>query len=292
LPVIATIGLSFAAPGIASAMGFVKPLSSLTGVTGSTVFGKTLVNAVGRAAIAAATGGNLSSIVAAGITPFVNSSIFQDALGGLGGGTVGSSLNKITNFIKTPLTEVFGETFGNIFTGALGDSSVAGLVAAVTGQDIVKAMGSEFATSAVSATLARSWNTLKTEVPRLLQTEADIEQKALDAKIKKGFPNIEKINNGFSDKITFFSHQENFTIDDKPFHLVSQFRYIHGGCILVPNNEKINKLIFVFNNFIRENLKKGYVGSEEKYLDFCYLENKDEYNIIKSDWRQYFDIFG
>jgi hypothetical protein len=113
-----------------------------------------------------------------------------------------------------------------------------------------------------------------------------------DAKIKKGFPNVEKINNGFSDKITFFSHQENFTIDDKPFHLVSQFRYIHGGCILVPNNEKINKLIFVFNNFIRENLKKGYVGSEEKYLDFCYLENKDKYNIIKSDWRQYFDIFG
>ena len=194
LPVIATIGLSFAAPGIASAMGFVKPLSSLTGVAGPTVFGKTLVNAVGRAAIAAATGGNLSSIVAAGITPFVNSSIFQDALGGLGGGTVGSSLGKITNFIKTPLTEVFGETFGNIFTGALGDSSVAGLVAAVTGQDIVKAMGSEFATSAVSATLARSWNTLKTEVPRLLSTEADIEQKALDAKIKKDTtPTIGKV---------------------------------------------------------------------------------------------------
>jgi len=194
LPVIATIGLSFAAPGIASAMGFVKPLSSLTGVTGSTVFGKTLVNAVGRAAIAAATGGNLSSIVAAGITPFVNSSIFQDALGGLGGGSVGKALGNITNFIKTPLTEVFGETFGNIFTGALGDSSVAGLVAAVTGQDIVKAMGSEFATSAVSATLARSWNTLRTEVPRLLQSEADIEQKALDAKIKKDTtPSIGKV---------------------------------------------------------------------------------------------------
>ena len=185
LPVIATIGLSFAAPGIASAMGFTKPLSSLTGVSGSTMFGKTLVNAVGRAAITAATGGNMSSIVAAGITPFFNSPMFADALGGLGGGTVGASLNKITNFIQTPLTKIFGPTFGDIFTSALGDSSVAGLVAAVTGQDIVKAMGSEFAVSAVGATLARSWNNLKTEVPRLLQTEADIEQKALDAKIKK-----------------------------------------------------------------------------------------------------------
>jgi hypothetical protein len=26
-------------------------------------------------------------------------------------------------------------------------------------------------------------------------------------------------------------------------------------------------------------------------LDFCYLDNKENYNIIKSDWRQYFDIF-
>jgi len=185
LPVIATIGLGFAAGPIAKAMGFVKPLSSLTGVAGPTAFGKTLVNAIGRAAISAATGGNLSSIVAAGITPFFNSPMFADALGSLGGGAVGSSLSKITNFIQTPLTEIFGETFGNIFTGALGDSSVAGLVAAVSGQDIIKAMGSEFATSAVSATLARSWNTLRTEVPRLLQSEADIEQKALDAKIIK-----------------------------------------------------------------------------------------------------------
>lgn len=194
LPVIATIGLGFAAGPIAKAMGFVKPLSSLTGVAGPTAFGKTLVNAVGRAAISAATGGNLSSIVAAGITPFFNSPILQDALGSLGGGSVGTALGNVTNFIKTPLTEIFGETFGNIFTGALGDSSVAGLVAAVTGQDIVKAMGSEFATSAVSATLARSWNTLRTEVPRLLQSEADIEQKALDAKIKKDTtPSIGKV---------------------------------------------------------------------------------------------------
>ena len=186
LPVIATIGLSFAAPGIASAMGLSKTFGAS--------LGKTIVNGIGRAAISAATGGNLSSIVAAGITPFFNSPEFSKALSGLGGGTVGKALTNITDFVSKPLTAVFGDTLGSVFTGALGDSSVAGLVAAVTGQDIVAAMGSEFASSAVSAGLARSWNALKTEVPRLLQTEADIEQKALDAKIKKDTtPTIGKV---------------------------------------------------------------------------------------------------
>jgi hypothetical protein len=42
--------------------------------------------------------------------------------------------------------------------------------------------------------IAKSWNTLKTEVPKLLQSEADIEQKALDAKIMKDTtPSIGKV---------------------------------------------------------------------------------------------------
>jgi hypothetical protein len=187
LPTIATIGLNFVAPGIASALG----ITNAFGIKG---IGSTLVQGIGRAAISAATGGKLSSIVAAGITPFFNSPTFQNALGGLGGGFVGESLNKITNFVKTPLTQVFGSTLGNIFTGALGDSSVAGLVAAVSGQDIIEAMGSELVSSAVSAGIARSWNNLKTEVPKLLQAEADIDQKALDAKIMKDTtPSIGKV---------------------------------------------------------------------------------------------------
>ena len=187
LPTIATIGLNFVAPGFANALG----ISNAFGIKG---FGSTIIQGIGRAAIAAATGGKLSSIVAAGITPFFNSPVVQNALGGLGGGFVGESLNKITNFIKTPITKIFGETIGNIFTGALGDSSVAGLVAAVSGQDIVAAMGQEFASSAVSSALARSWNTLKTEVPKLLQSEADIDQKALDAKILRDTtPSIGKV---------------------------------------------------------------------------------------------------
>jgi hypothetical protein len=156
--------------------------------------GELIVNGVGRAAISAANGGKLSSIVAAGITPFFNSPIFNDFVGGLGGGIVRESLNKVTDFVSKPLTAVFGDDWGKIFTGALGDSSVAGLVAAVSGDDIIAAMGSELVSSAVGKGIAKSWNTLKTEVPKLLQSEADIEQKALDAKIMKDTtPTIGKV---------------------------------------------------------------------------------------------------
>jgi hypothetical protein len=109
--------------------------------------------------------------------------------------------------------------------------------------------------------------------------------------IKKGFPNIDKIKD-YTDKITFFSHHIDFSTNDKNFHLVSQFRYIHGGCFFVPNNGVLDKLILDFQKEINDSFERGFVGSEEKYLDFCYLNNKNDYNIVKSDWRQYFDIFG
>ena len=55
-------------------------------------------------------------------------------------------------------------------------------------------MGSELVSSAVGKGIAKSWNTLKTEVPKLLQAEADIDQKALDAKIMKDTtPTIGKV---------------------------------------------------------------------------------------------------
>jgi hypothetical protein len=109
--------------------------------------------------------------------------------------------------------------------------------------------------------------------------------------IRNEFPNLDKINNGFNDKITFFSHETSFNIGDRPNHLLSQYRYIHGGCFFVPNNKKIDILIEKFNFLVEYYLNYGFIGSEEKYLDFCFLDNIEDYNIVKSDWRQYFDIF-
>ena len=73
---------------------------------------------------------------------------------------------------------------------------------------------------------------------------------------------------------------------------MSQYRFIHGGCVFVPNNNSIDKLLDTFLNLIRHYLNEGYVGSEEKYLDLCYLKNPEDYNVIKCDWRQYFEIFN
>ena len=161
LPTIATIGLNFVAPGI----------SSFTGLS------EWAVKGIGRAAISAANGGSLSSIVAAGITPYFNSPSFQNALGSIGGGALGEAIKGASKFVNTNLNSVFGDTLGGIFTGALGDSSIAGLVAAVSGDDIVAAMGSELVSSAVTSGIGRAWDSLKTEVPKLLETEAEIKTK-------------------------------------------------------------------------------------------------------------------
>jgi hypothetical protein len=106
------------------------------------------------------------------------------------------------------------------------------------------------------------------------------------------WPNLEKINNGYSDKITFFNHQDTVSLGDYVFHLFSQYRFIHGGCFFVPNNNTIDKLIADFIWYIDMYLEQGVVGSEEKYYDFCYNLNPESYNIVKSDWRQYFNIFS
>jgi len=186
LPTIATIALGYFAPGFSSFSGLTKMFGQATG--------ELIVNGVGRAAISAANGGKLSSIVAAGITPFFNSPTFSKLVGGIGDGAVGQALKNVNNFVNTNLTSVFGPNLGDIFTKALGDSTMAGVIAAVSGQDIIEVMGPEFVSSAVLQGIGRTWNTLKTEVPKLLQAEADIDQKALDAKIMKDTtPSIGKV---------------------------------------------------------------------------------------------------
>lgn len=105
------------------------------------------------------------------------------------------------------------------------------------------------------------------------------------------FPNLKKVNDGYASKVTFFSHDTNFSIQSREMHLLSQYRYIHGGCFFVPRKTDFEKLIIRFENLIDNFLNNGYVGSEEKYFDFCFEDNKNDYNIIKSDWRQYFEIF-
>lgn len=104
------------------------------------------------------------------------------------------------------------------------------------------------------------------------------------------FPNIELINDCYCDKITFFSHTEEVKPPEPLLHILGQWRFIHGGCFLVPNNNCIDDFIKVFFDKIDNYLVQGYIGSEEKYYDLCYIDNPDNYYVIKSDWRKYFEI--
>jgi predicted translin family RNA/ssDNA-binding protein len=224
LPTILTIGLNFVAPGI----------SSFTGLS------EWAVKGIGRAAISAANGGSLAGIVAAGITPYFNSPTFQNTM-------VGGLLKDASSFISEPIKNLLGDNWvSKVVSSSLTDSSVAGLVAAVSGQDIIKAMGSEFVTSAVTAGIGKAWDALKTEVPKLLQTEEQINQKALDAKIMKDttpvigkvqslqyninknvteanalvdeYNSIEKVANTYFEAANNATSQEEFDVNEKAYY--------------------------------------------------------------------------
>jgi hypothetical protein len=110
--------------------------------------------------------------------------------------------------------------------------------------------------------------------------------------IQKKWPNLDKINEGYSDKITFFNHQDNVIVNDAHWHLLGQLRQIHGGCFFIPKKSELDLLINDFEFLINKYLDEGYVGAEEKYYDMCYLKRPNNYNLVKSDWRKYFEIFA
>lgn len=104
------------------------------------------------------------------------------------------------------------------------------------------------------------------------------------------WPCLNKINELDNSKITFFSHSKNIVVKDKEFHALSQIRFIQGTAFFVPVN-LIDKLLFDFNETIEECLASNYIGSDEKIFDITYCKNKEKYNLIKCNWREYFEIF-
>lgn len=104
------------------------------------------------------------------------------------------------------------------------------------------------------------------------------------------FPNLTKINELDNQKITFFSHSSDFTINDFQYHSLSQIRHIQGTCFFMPSH-----LIETFTNLVMETINNaitnGYIGSDEKIFDICYTKNKNLFNLIKCGWREYFNIF-
>lgn len=101
------------------------------------------------------------------------------------------------------------------------------------------------------------------------------------------WPDTTKINNS---KVTFFSHHDKFTIKDYKQHILSQNRFLHGGCVITPGY-LLQPLEKRFHMLATEMLNQNYTGSEEKLWDIIVSDDIGNYNLVLSDWREYWTKF-
>jgi len=109
-----------------------------------------------------------------------------------------------------------------------------------------------------------------------------------DIKNYKGvvWPNEAKID---KERITFFSHHSDISIQVPRDHALSQMRFIQGTAFIVPI-EMIDSMVTTFNMIVEACIANGYIGSDEKILDFLYLSDPRQCKLIKCDWREYFNL--
>jgi hypothetical protein len=105
------------------------------------------------------------------------------------------------------------------------------------------------------------------------------------------WPNMDKINGLDNNKITFFSHNQDFGVDDNQFHSLSQIRNIQGTSFVVPSH-LIDDFTLRVNETIEESILGEYIGSDEKIFDITYVKDKSKYSLIKCTWREYFNILN
>lgn len=90
------------------------------------------------------------------------------------------------------------------------------------------------------------------------------------------------------DKPTFFCHHDTVRILDKKQHSLSQMRFIHGTCFIIPK-KYFEDFKQDFEYTIEYMLSNNFVGSDEKVLDLVYLQNTNSFELIKCGWREYFE---
>lgn len=101
------------------------------------------------------------------------------------------------------------------------------------------------------------------------------------------WPDVEKISRT---KPTLFTHHNKVNIYDNRSHILSQQRFIQGGCMVVPGH-LLHPLNIAYLELVDKYLGEGLIGSDEKYLDFLVKDNPNNFELIKCDWRKYFGFF-
>lgn len=106
----------------------------------------------------------------------------------------------------------------------------------------------------------------------------------------KKWPNLDLINKLDNTNVTFFCHHDYVSVMDYKSHTLSQSRFIQGGSFFIPK-QCVESVCDRFKTIALECIQNGYIGSDEKVLDFVYLDNPTSFNLIKCGWREYIDLF-
>jgi protein YibB len=104
------------------------------------------------------------------------------------------------------------------------------------------------------------------------------------------WPNEEKIAQVDPKKVWFFCHHPKISIHNKESHSLSQMRFIQGTSFFL-TKDTIDPFIQLIDDVVEECLRDGYIGSDEKVFDLCYLRNPDLFHLEVSTWREYFDRY-
>lgn len=106
--------------------------------------------------------------------------------------------------------------------------------------------------------------------------------------INKEWPSKDKMR----DKPLFFSHNLDFKLNDgKELHCLSQVRNIQGTCFVIPKSY-LEDIANKFYLEVEQCVKNGYIGSDEKIFDLLYLNNRNDWDLYKCGWREYYNILS
>jgi len=125
---------------------------------------KLTATVISRVAVTALNGGSLMDVATAGLTPMLPSI----------GQALGVNLDA-SGFISKSVGEFLGNgTLGNIVAGAIGEGTTAGVMAAVTGGDVLKAATMAGLNNVVATGLSKTWDTAREYIPALAEFQDSI----------------------------------------------------------------------------------------------------------------------
>jgi len=274
LPIISTVALNYFAPGIGTYFSI----------------SETAVKAIGSAAISALNGGSIADIATAGLTPFLPSI----------GQSLGINLDP-TGFINSSIADVLGDNVvSSIISNAVGSATMAGVTAAVTGGDILKAAGMAGLSNVVGSALSQTWNTLRENAPTLKSIEDAFS--SLVPEVQKNAPIYKVLDIEYNECVVSKSAYDtsigNFELAKSSYdYTLDLYNQAKGA----NNVELANSYAEKINNELYKNVENAYADyqyKEKNYVDAVTTYNNNTQYYSKQlavldqavNYQSYYDV--